>query len=186
MRHVHSAIDSELVLTGSHWGTFRARARNGRVVEIVPFERDPSPTPMLAGLGESYDHPTRVRRPAVTISFSTGSELVRSDAVKALAVSTEHRLPAFPDVPTFKQLGYKDMVSGSWFALSGPAHLPDQIVQKLNREVMAALMEPAIQQNLEHAGFDTRPMSPAEVTAFVETESARWVPIATAAAAQGK
>jgi biotin/methionine sulfoxide reductase len=69
MRQVHPAVDSELVLTGSHWGTFRARARNGRVVEVVPFERDPSPTPMLAGLGESYDHPTRVRRPAVRESW---------------------------------------------------------------------------------------------------------------------
>jgi tripartite-type tricarboxylate transporter receptor subunit TctC len=120
-----------------------------------------------------------------TISFSTGSELVRSGAVKALAVSTERRLPAFPDVPTFKELGYKDMVSGSWFALSGPAHLPDEIVQKLNHAVVEALKDPVIQRNLEHDGFDTRPMSPAEVTAFVETESARWTPIAKAAA-EGK
>ncbi len=120
-----------------------------------------------------------------TISFSTGSELVRSGAIKALAVSTGRRLPAFPDVPTFKELGYKDMVSGSWFALAGPAHLPDEIVQKLNREVVAALKDPAIQRNLEHDGFDTRPMSPPEVTAFVEAERARWTPIATTAA-EGK
>ena len=69
MLESRSAADGDLVLTGSHWGTFQARVRNGRIVEILPFEHDPAPTSMLAGLGESYDHATRVRRPAVRRSW---------------------------------------------------------------------------------------------------------------------
>jgi biotin/methionine sulfoxide reductase len=69
---MHSGIqstDGTSVLTGSHWGIFRARASNGRITEIRPFEHDPNPTPMLQGLAESYDHATRVRRPAIRESW---------------------------------------------------------------------------------------------------------------------
>lgn len=62
-------IDDDLVLTTSHWGAFSARARNGRIVEIVPFADDPAPTPMINGFTEFYDHATRVRRPAVRESW---------------------------------------------------------------------------------------------------------------------
>ena len=63
--------DGDLILTGSHWGTFRARVRNGRIAEIRPFEHDPKPTPMLHGLSQMYDHPTRIRRPAIRESWLT-------------------------------------------------------------------------------------------------------------------
>ena len=61
--------DGALVLTGSHWGMFRARGSNGRITEIRPFEHDPNPTAMLPGLAELYDHPTRVKRPAIRESW---------------------------------------------------------------------------------------------------------------------
>jgi biotin/methionine sulfoxide reductase len=65
----HSLIEDDLVLTTSHWGAFSARARNGRIVEVIPFPDDPAPTPMIAGFTDFYDHPTRVRRPAVRESW---------------------------------------------------------------------------------------------------------------------
>ena len=62
--------------------------------------------------------------PVGSITFSSAAEQIRAGTVRALAVSAEKRLPNFPDIPTFKELGYDDLVSETWFAFSGPAHLP--------------------------------------------------------------
>lgn len=69
MNKADTASEGELIQTGSHWGTFTVRVNNGRMTEVFPFEHDMAPTPMLPGLLESYDHPTRVRRPAVRESW---------------------------------------------------------------------------------------------------------------------
>ena len=60
-----------------------------------------------------------------TVTFSSAAPLVRSGKLNALgAFVRSERLPGFPDIPTFKELGYPDMVSLSWFGLSGPKDLP--------------------------------------------------------------
>ena len=117
-----------------------------------------------------------------TITFSTAAEQVRAGVVKALAVSTEKRVPDFPDVPTFRELGYDDMVSASWFALSGPLNLPGEIVDKLNREVIKIMQEPEVRKHLARDAIEIKPMTPAQVTAFFESENARWGPVAKATA----
>ncbi|WP_244935048.1 molybdopterin-dependent oxidoreductase [Acuticoccus sediminis] len=58
------AIDP-MVLNSAHWGVFRVASAAGRPIAIVPFERDPKPSPLLEGMVEAYDHPTRIARPAV-------------------------------------------------------------------------------------------------------------------------
>src|ERR1700726_4993809 len=57
---------------------------------------------------------------------------LKAGALRGLGIGTEERLPAFADIPTFKELGYPDLVSSTWFGLSGPANLPPQIVSRLN------------------------------------------------------
>ncbi len=74
-----------------------------------------------------------------TMTFSSAAEQVRAGAVRALAVTSEGRLVHFPDIPTFKEQGYGDMVATTWFALSGPPQLPRQIVESLNRETQKVL-----------------------------------------------
>jgi biotin/methionine sulfoxide reductase len=53
----------------SHWGAFEAEGRDGRLLDVRPFARDPAPSHLLNGIVEAYDHPTRVRRPAVRASW---------------------------------------------------------------------------------------------------------------------
>ncbi|QIB34602.1 molybdopterin-dependent oxidoreductase [Ancylobacter pratisalsi] len=53
------------VLHSSHWGAFRVGVENGRLTDIQPFERDADPSALLAGMKDYFDHPTRIRRPAV-------------------------------------------------------------------------------------------------------------------------
>ncbi len=60
---------------------------------------------------------------------------MRSGALRAIAhTGASTRLPDFPDIPTFKELGY-DMVATLWFAISGPPNLPRQITEKMNAEI---------------------------------------------------
>ena len=112
-----------------------------------------------------------------TITFSSATEQIRAGKVLALAVSTEKRIPNFPDIPTLKESG-QDLVAATWFSLSGPAKLPNDIVQALSRETLKAMQSPVIQQRLALDAIETKLMSPEEFTKFVETETARWAPLA--------
>jgi tripartite-type tricarboxylate transporter receptor subunit TctC len=112
-----------------------------------------------------------------TITFSSVAEQIRAGKVLPLAVTTEKRIANFPDLPTFKESGL-DLVAATWFALSGPAKLPNDIVQALSRETLKALQSPEIARRLALDAIETRLMSPAEVTKFVEAETVRWVPVA--------
>ena len=72
------------------------------------------------------------------------------------------RLPDYPDLPTFKEAGHPEMTTNTWFALSGAASLPDDLVQKINREAVRAMAQPQVQQTLRTQGFTTEDLSAAE------------------------
>jgi tripartite-type tricarboxylate transporter receptor subunit TctC len=121
-----------------------------------------------------------------TITFASGAEQVRAGKIKALAVSSEHRLGHFPAVPTFRELGYDDLTSSTWFALSGPPHLPGEIVALLHDAVQLALQRPDVRQRMAVDEVELKSMSPAELTRYFEEENAKWVPIAKATAASAR
>jgi tripartite-type tricarboxylate transporter receptor subunit TctC len=77
----------------------------------------------------------------------------------------------------------QDLVASTWFALSGPARLPNDIVQQLNRETLKAMQSPEVQKQLALDAIETKLMSPEEFTKFVEAEAARWAPLAKSLAA---
>src|SRR5215475_1091882 len=95
-----------------------------------------------------------------------------------IAVSSRARLAEFPDLPTFKELGYDDLTAVSWFALSGPAGLPPDVTQRLNAAVAAMLELPDVKKRLERDAIETRTMSPEEFTRFVAGEIDKWAPVA--------
>ena len=120
--------------------------------------------------------------PIATMTFSSAAAQVRAGAVRALAVTSEARLPHFPDVPTFREAGY-DLVATTWFALSGPPNLPAPIVAALNQATATALAQPEVRAHLAQDEVELKAMTPAELTAFFASETARWAPAAKAAAA---
>ena len=87
-------------------------------------------------------------------------------------------LAEFPDLPTFKDLGYDDLTAVSWFALSGPAGLPKDITQRLNATVATMLERPEVRKRLERDSIETRAMTSEEFTQFVAGEIAKWTPVA--------
>jgi tripartite-type tricarboxylate transporter receptor subunit TctC len=115
---------------------------------------------------------------AAFVTTSSASQQVRAGNVKAIAVTSSERLPQFPDVPTFRELGYPDLVALTWFALCGPAGMPKEIVAKLNAAAIEAMTSPAVARQLESEAIEVLRLSPEDFTAFVQAEIDRWGPIA--------
>jgi tripartite-type tricarboxylate transporter receptor subunit TctC len=106
---------------------------------------------------------------------------VRAGKLVPLAVSSAQRLADFPDVPTLAELGYKDLVATTWWAISAPAGLPTDIAERVNRAVTASFDQPQIRKALAQDAVETKAMTPAEVTAFMQAEIDKWGPVAARA-----
>ena len=120
------------------------------------------------------------------IALSAAAGQLKSGAVRGLAISTEQRLPDFPDLPTFKEQGYPDLVASTWFALSGPAGLPQDIVNRLNVEVVKATHAPDVQARFAREAIDTKSLNAEDFNQFFKDEQARWTPLARRVAAEAK
>jgi len=117
-------------------------------------------------------------------TLSTASGQIHSGKARALAISTENRLPDYPNVPTYAEMGYKDLVATIWFSLSGPAGMPADIVERLNAEVRKALDAPDARQRLRPEGIEPGKLSASEFSAFVASEVKRWAPVVKASGAK--
>ena len=122
--------------------------------------------------------------PSMFDSLPSAAPHIKAGKVRALAVSSEVRSPAFPDVPTMKESGYPDLISYSWFGISVPAKTPAAIVDRLAAEMQAVLKEPAVIKRWEEIGAESSTMTPAEVTKFIQSEIDKWVPVVKASGAK--
>src|SRR4051812_4316463 len=118
-------------------------------------------------------------------TVSSAAALVRSGTLRALAHTGKARLPDFPDIPTFKELGF-DMVALLWFSLSGPAHLPKDIVEKVNAEINRAVQTPEVAARLQRDGLIADPINVEEFNQFIDAETATWKPVMERAGLIGK
>ena len=112
-----------------------------------------------------------------SMTWSSASGQVRAGTVVPIAVSSSARVAEFPDVPTLQEQGFDGLVAVTWYALSGPAGLANDVVQKLNQAVNAAWATPAVRRRLADDAVVAEPMSPQAVTAFVTSEVRKWGPI---------
>jgi tripartite-type tricarboxylate transporter receptor subunit TctC len=113
---------------------------------------------------------------------STAVELVQSGKVRALAVATDKRVPAMPDVPTLKEAGLPDFSYDSWFGLMAPAGTPAAIVEKVNKDVIEALQDPALQDRMaKQGGVVVITSSPKAFDEMIKNDTARYTKIFEAA-----
>ena len=94
--------------------------------------------------------------------------------MRALAVTSEQRYPAIPNVPTFKEQGV-DLVASEWYVLLAPAKTPRPIVDKLNAELRRIFAIPNLSDRL--ASIQLAASTPDEAREFVKSETARWAPV---------
>jgi tripartite-type tricarboxylate transporter receptor subunit TctC len=122
--------------------------------------------------------------PIASTTLTTAAGQIHGGKARALAISSQSRLPDYAEVPTYKELGYPDLVATVWFSLSGPAGVPADIVERLNAEVRKALDAPDARQRLRPEGIEPGKLSAREFTAFVEAELKRWAPVVRASGAK--
>ena len=122
--------------------------------------------------------------PIASNTLTSAAGHIQSGRARALAVSSAGRLPDYPDVPTYAELGYKELVATIWFSLSGPAKLPADIVERLNAAVRGGLDSPEARQRLRPEAIEPGRMSPREFTEFVASEVQRWAPVVKASGAR--
>jgi len=121
---------------------------------------------------------------AISTTLTTASAQIRAGRVRALAISSEMRLPDYPGVPTFRELGYRDLVATVWFSLSGPAGMPTDIVNRLNGEVRRILQLPDVRERLRPDGIQPNQLDAKAFTEFMAAEVRRWGPIVRASGAR--
>ncbi|HYR36721.1 MAG TPA: tripartite tricarboxylate transporter substrate binding protein [Burkholderiales bacterium] len=121
---------------------------------------------------------------SVSTTLSTAAGQIRGGRARGLALSSAQRLPEYPDIPTFVEQGYPDLVATVWFSLSGPAGLPPEIVERLNAEVRRALELSDVRAKMRHEGIVPNRLDAKEFTAFVTDELRRWGPIVRASGAK--
>ena len=104
----------------------------------------------------------------------------KSGAVKMLAVSTAKRSPFLPDVPTLKESGI-DVDADAWMGLIAPGGTPKAIIDKINKDVVAIIKQPAVRDKLATQLMEPVGSTPEEFRARIDGEIARWAPVIKAA-----
>ena len=118
---------------------------------------------------------------AAFLSTTTIAVQAKSGKVRPLAVLSEKRFPASPEIPSSVEMGFPGLDANVWFGLFAPAKTPRAIVMKVNKEVMAALNLPEAKSALLAQGAESSPTSPEEFDHFLKAEIAKWGKVIKAA-----
>ena len=111
---------------------------------------------------------------AIIIDIAVMLDHVRSGKLKALGMTAAQRSKLVPEVPTFVEQGYVDVVADNWTGLLAPAGTPPAIIAKLNAAFTGALNEPDTRRKIMESGLTVSPTSPAEFGLILKSEIARW------------
>ena len=121
---------------------------------------------------------------SISTTLSTAAAQIRANRLRALAVSSAQRLPDYATLPTFRELGYPQLVATVWFGLSGPAGVSPDIVNRLNAEVRRILQLPDVRERMRTEGIEPIAMDVKAFNAFIAAEIERWTPVVRASGAK--
>jgi len=151
----------------NHLATELLKGRFKLSMVHVPF-KGASPA-LVALMSGEVDMGTMAVPPAIPI--------VRANKVRPLAVLSERREPALPDVPTMKESGVDDFVVPIWYGILAPAGTPREIVNRLNSETHKALASADLKQRLANAGVEPLISSPEQFAEFIKSEIVRYAKV---------
>ena len=111
----------------------------------------------------------------MTFEGATGiMPFLKSGKLRPLAVTSPHRLPEIPDVPTMIEAGYPGMPPDAWQAIVAPAGTPAAIVDQINAVVNRGLTDPQVRNRIIGLGGVPQPMSTTDFAAFIVEQTNRW------------
>ncbi len=99
---------------------------------------------------------------------------VRAGKVKIIGANSSVRSEVLPDVPTFSEQGYPDVVADNWAGVLAPARTPPAVIAKLNDAFNAALADPEVRRKLAENGVSPLSGTPQEFAALIRSETVRW------------
>jgi tripartite-type tricarboxylate transporter receptor subunit TctC len=144
-----------------HLGMELFKQAAGIEVLHIPYRGDSQALPdVLAG-----------RVPLLMSGYVAALPHIKAGKLRALGVTSSRRAGIFPDVPTIAEAGYPGYSLDAWGGFFAPAGTPAATVDRLNREIAAALATPALQKQLSATGAEAIVTSPAEFAAFVGREN---------------
>ena len=113
--------------------------------------------------------------------FNVVQPSVASGKARAIAITSDTRSPAMPQVPTMKEAGLGDLVVYGWQGVLAPASTPSAIIEKLTQEVARALANPALKARLSGQGTEPSYLNPAQFRSYITGEHARWANVISSA-----
>jgi tripartite-type tricarboxylate transporter receptor subunit TctC len=102
---------------------------------------------------------------------------IKAGSLKAIATTASKRIPTLPDVPTVRELGYPSLELEGWNGLFAPAKTPKDIIDRLQREVVAAVRHPDVAKRLVELGAEPVGSSPAEQDAILRRQMDQFRPV---------
>ncbi len=118
---------------------------------------------------------------AMVIPLQTAAPYARAGSIRMVAIMSAQRAPAFPDVPTMRELGMPAIDVDTWYGVFAPAGTPAPIVAKWNAELNALLLLPDVRQAMEKQGLVPGGGTPERFTRLLEEDIARWKRVVGAA-----
>jgi tripartite-type tricarboxylate transporter receptor subunit TctC len=114
----------------------------------------------------------------MSVSLSLVIQPHNEKKLKALGVSTNHRVKELPDVPTVSESGVPGYEAGTWFGLATTGGTPRDIIMKINAEVQKILKDPSFQQKfMAPQLFESMASSPEEFATYIKSETATWAKV---------
>jgi len=108
------------------------------------------------------------------VDLAAGAGFIKSGKIRALAVANPTRLPQLPDVPTFAELGFKNVEAAAQVGLVAPANTPADVINALQKQVAAAINTPAVHQRMIDFGVEPVGSTPQQYAELIKSEIVRW------------
>ena len=124
--------------------------------------------------------------PLAILSSNLIAPHVKAGKLRSFGVSTATRYKPMPDTPTFEEQGLKPLDFSIWYALMGPARLPQDIVEKLHLEVGKILAEPQVQAQLSNVGVEPYSGNAADLAKLIKSDTVRYAQLAKSAGIKGE
>ena len=112
--------------------------------------------------------------PILFFSLGPAVGAVKSGKIRAIAVTSPRRSPAFPDVPTMDEVGLKGFDSTAWYGLLGPAGLPQEVVARVTQALAKVGADKSGLAQINATGCDTEILAPAETVEKIQADYAKW------------
>jgi tripartite-type tricarboxylate transporter receptor subunit TctC len=126
------------------------------------------------GAGQAMNDAVAGQVDAITDNLPSALPHIKAGKLRALAVLSEKRSPALPDVPTYGELGFPQMGGGGWFGVVAPAGTPAAVVAKLNAAIHKAMQHPDFAKKMDESGARLIPGTPAQFAKDIEQAVARY------------